>query len=144
MCHTHNIMNWYDGTSSKRPRWDPDMKNNELLWASVPATGQKKHAHQWWLTGTRLKTTWERAVRCSDTLHRGPGPHGTSNQMLPLWEWTQTSAWETHNTPRNKQAHTPHTGGISPFPASLSIPFISITCQQGLCTTNRGTDIDAH
>ena len=113
MCHTYNVMNWYDGTSSKRPRRDPDMKNNELLQALVLATSQKKCTHQWWLTGARLKMTRERAVRCSDTLHRGPGPHGTSNRTLPPQEQTRTSTWESHDAPRNEQAHTPHTGGVS-------------------------------
>ena len=141
--HTHNVMNWYDTTSSKGPRQDPDMKNNEPLWALVLATGQKKHTHQWQLTGARPKMTQERAVRYSDTLHRGPGPHITSNWMLPLQEQTQTSTWETHDTPRNKQVHTPHTGGFHPSLHPFSIPFISITCPQGLCT-NRCTDTDAH
>ena len=123
LCATHDAMNRYDSTLSKGPRQDLDTKNNELSQAPVPATSQKKHTHQWWLTCTRPKMIWERAVRRSDTLHRRPGPHRTSNQMLPLWEWTRTSIWETHDAPRNEQVHAPHTRGVSPFPTSLFHPF---------------------
>ena len=104
-----------------KPRHEKN--NNKLSQALVPATGQKKCTHQWRLTGARPKMIQERAVRCSDTLHRRPGPHGTSNWTLPLQERTQTSIWETHDAPRNEQAHAPHTRGVSPFPASLFHPF---------------------
>ena len=144
MCHTHGVMNQYNGISPKGPRWDLDTKTNELLWASVPVTGQKKHAHQWCLTGTRSKIIWKRAVRRSDISHRKPGPHGISNWMLPPWERTQTSTRETYDAPRNEQAHTPHTGGFHPSLHPFSISFISIMCRQGPCITNRDTDIDTH
>ena len=113
MCHTHNVTNQYDNTSPKGPRWDIDMETNEHLWALVLVTGQKRRAHQWWLTGARLKIVWKaKAVKCSDILHRRPRPHGTSNQMLPPWEWTWTSTREAYDTPRNKHVHTSHKGGL--------------------------------
>ena len=144
MCHTHGIMNWYDGTSPKGPRQDIDMETNEHLQASVPVTGWKRHTHQWWLTGARLKIVWKaKAVKCFDILQKRPRPHGTSNQTLPLWEWTQTSTWEAYDALRNKHAHTSHKGGFI-LPCIPFHLFISTTCWQELCITNVGTDTGTH
>ena len=123
--HTHDITNQHDEISPKEPRQDTDMETNEYSRVSVPVTDWKRHAHQWQLTGARSKITRKvKAVRCSDILHRRPGPHGTSNRMLPLREWTRTSAWEAYDTPRNEQAYTLHTGGFTlpciPFPSFSS------------------------
>ena len=46
MCHTHSVMNQYDGTSPRGPKQDIDMKTNEHLQALVLVTGQKKRAYQ--------------------------------------------------------------------------------------------------
>ena len=144
MCHTHDVMNQYDNTSPKGPRQNTDMETNEHLWASVPVTGQKRCTHQWQLTGARSKIVWKaKAVKCSDILHRKPGPHGTSNQLLPPWERTQTSTWEAYNAPRNKHMHTSHKGGFI-LPCIPFHLFISMTCWQELCITNAGTDIGTH
>ena len=130
-------MKQYDNTSPKGPRQDIDMETNKYPQVSVPVTDWKRHTHQWQLTATRSKITWKvKTIRCSDILHRRPGPHGTSNQTLPLQEQTRTSAWEAYDAPRNKHTHTSHTQGVSSSPASLSM-----TCWQELCITNTGTDI---
>ena len=114
MCHTYGITNQYGSTSPKGPKWDTDMKTNEHLWASVPATGQKKHAHQWWLMGARVKIVWKnKTCKMFNILHRRPGPHGTSNQTSLLWEQIQTSVREAYDTLRNKHAHTSHKGGFT-------------------------------
>ena len=144
MCHTHNVMKQYNDTSPKGPRQDIDMETNEYSQVSVLVTNRKRHAHQWRLTGTRSKITWKvKAVRCSDISHRRPGPHGTSNWTLPLQEWTQTSAQEAYNAPRNKHTHTSYTEGFI-LPCIPFYLFISITCWQELCIMNIGTDIGTH
>ena len=55
--HTHTTL-WTCTTPPhvRRPRWNPDMRRNEPLWASVPATSQKKRTHRWRSTGARWKT----------------------------------------------------------------------------------------
>ena len=113
MCHTHNVTNQYNNTSPKGPRWDIDTETNEHLWASVLATSWKRCTHQWWLMGARLNIVWKaKAVKCFDILHRRTGPQGTSNQMLPPRERTQTSTWEAYDAPRNEHVHTSHKGGF--------------------------------
>ena len=115
MCHTHDVTNQYDNTSPKGPRQDIDMETIEYSQTSVLVTDQKRCAYQWQLTGARSKITWKaRAVKCSDILHRRPGPHGTSNQTLPPWEWTRTSTQEAYDAPRNEHMHTSHKGGFHP------------------------------
>ena len=144
MCHTHGIMNRHNGTSPKGPKWDTDMKINEHLWASVPATSQKKHTHQWQLMGARMKIVWRtKSCKMFDILHRRPGPHGTSNQMSPLQEQTWTSIWEAYDTLRNEHTHTSHEGGFI-LPCIPFYLFISMICWKELCITNVGTDTGTH
>ena len=83
-------MNWHDGASSWRSRWDTGMKTIEHPRASVLVTNQKKHTHQWQLMGARVKIVWKtKSCKMSDILHSNPGPHGTSDQTSPPWEWTR-------------------------------------------------------
>ena len=92
---------------------ETDMKINKHLWASVPATSQKKHAHQSSLMGTRMKIVWRtKSCKVFDILHRRPRPHGTSDQTSPPWEQTWTSIWEAYDTLRNKNMHTSHKRGF--------------------------------
>ena len=119
MCHTHDIMKQHNETSLKEHRQNTDMEINEYSQTLVLVTDQERHIHQWQLIGARLKIAWKKAVRHSDILHRKPRPHRISNQMLPPREWTQTSTWEAYDALRNEQVYTLHTGGVSPFPASL-------------------------
>ena len=82
------------------------MKANSHLWAFVLATDQKKHAHQWWLMGTRAKITWKtESCKTSDTLHIDPRPHRTDDQTPSLQERTWSSVQEAYNTLRNEYAH---------------------------------------
>ena len=79
----------------------------------------------------------ERAVKVPLHLHRNPGPHGINSQTLPLQEQAQTFIQGTHNAPRNEQEHIPHTGEFHPSLHSPFIPFISMTCWQGLLYRQR-------
>ena len=111
---------------------------DEHTWALVPATNQKKRAHQWWLTGARLKAIREkRAVKVPLHLHRNPGPHGINSQTLSPRDRSQTPTQGTHDAPRNEQQHIPHTGEFHPSLHSPLIPFISVTCWQGLLYRQR-------
>ena len=143
MCHTHNIMKQHDETPLKEPRQNMDMEINEYSWTLVLAADRERCIHQWWLIGTRSKII-RKSCKVSWYLTQKAQTHRISNQMLPPWEWTQTSTREAYDTPRNEQAHTLHTGGFHPPLHPFFISFISITCWQGLCITNRGTDIDTH
>ena len=94
MCHTHGVTNQYDSTSPKGPKQDIDMKTNEHLWASVPATDQKKYAHQWRLAGARMKIVWKiKAVKCLtsyteglDTTEQVTRRHHCRNKHEPPYE----------------------------------------------------------
>ena len=81
--------------------------------------------------------TREKAVKTSLHLHRNPGPHRINSQTLSLQEQSQTTTWGTHDAPRNKQPHIPHTGEFHPSLHSPFIPFISMTCWQGLLYRQR-------
>ena len=108
---------------------------NEPIWWHLTQRTQMRHRHenQQAFTGIGPGNWSEEACpsmtidRCQnensmenksckmfDILHRGPRPHGTSNQMSPPQEQTWTSIWEAYDTLRNEHAHTSHKGGFHP------------------------------
>ena len=115
----------------KWPNHDAYIHPNEHPRALVPVTNQKRRAHWWRPTGTRLKAIWQRRITETDSHPcTDPGSHGTNSRMLSL----QDNHEPTHDIPRNKQPHTPCTGGVPSFPAFHShlFSFISESCWQGL------------
>ena len=73
-------------------------EHQQHLQALVLATGQKKHAHQWQLTGARMKIVWKiKAVKCLTSYTEGPDPmeqvtrcHHRRNKHEPPYERLMT------------------------------------------------------
>ena len=142
----------------------PHTQCNKLTWWHLTQRTQTRHRHKnWWtlmgigpgnlpeevcpsmtIDGHQIKnSTKNKSCKVFDILHRKPIPHGTSNQMSPPWEWTQTSIREAYDALRNKHVHTSHKGSFI-LPCIPFHLFISTTCWQELCITNVGTDTGTH
>ena len=60
--HTYNVINPYNATPRKRPRWNPNTRYNKPTQALVPVTDQKKCTCRWRSTDARPETTWEKEL----------------------------------------------------------------------------------
>ena len=139
-CDKTNMINLFSlsiyNKKTKNTRNDPNMTHTSprQTHTSIGPSNRSEEARPSMMinrcqTGSNMR---ERAVKVPLHLHRNHGPHRINSQTLSPQERSQTLTQETHNAPRNEQEHIPHTGEFHPSLHSPFIPFISVTCRQGL------------